>query len=84
MLKRSGTQDVGLSPRGRGNHGENVKTYTLTVVYPRVGGGTNYFGTPHFSSSGLSPRGRGNRHAKIFEAPNPGSIPAWAGEPMTW
>ena len=53
------------------------------MVYPRVGGGTA--GDLHelVGLMGLSPRGRGNlRMGGIFHALH-GSIPAWAGEPVS-
>ena len=52
-------------------------------VYPRVGGGTPKKMTIHRSRNGLSPRGRGNRHQGLPEGYRHGSIPAWAGEPLT-
>ena len=50
-------------------------------VYPRVGGGTQYFIGPLFTAWGLSPRGRGNRLRLVRVSRAIGSIPAWAGEP---
>jgi len=50
--------------------------------YPRVGGGTVYGERVRSTASGLSPRGRGNLfHNEIFTR-SPGTIPAWAGEPL--
>ena len=52
-------------------------------VYPRVGGGTaikHYKANP---DDGLSPRGRGNPGQTLVGAIRLGSIPAWAGEPVT-
>ena len=51
-------------------------------VYPRVGGGTaqGFFGADR--CTGLSPRGRGNPADSSYFLLPPGSIPAWAGEPL--
>ena len=51
-------------------------------VYPRVGGGTDSLGVSLQQRSGLSPRGRGNRRRPVPVPVMPGSIPAWAGEPL--
>ena len=52
-------------------------------VYPRVGGGaTNAFSLVG-SQKGLSPRGRGSRGRREKRAFDRGSIPAWAGEPVS-
>ena len=54
---------------------------TVSLVYPRVGGGTlPSFGRVLFGI-GLSPRGRGNPLRRSCTAARRGSIPAWAGEP---
>ena len=52
-------------------------------VYPRVGGGT-FTGSPSWHwPPGLSPRGRGNRYPGDGHSLDSGSIPAWAGEPLS-
>ena len=51
------------------------------AVYPRVGGGTATARNPPSPNIGLSPRGRGNLGMGAGDLKNPGSIPAWAGEP---
>ena len=73
----------GLSPRGRGNLADHEGFGQRTTVYPRVGGGTA--DTPNLvqSESGLSPRGRGNLQCACPVPLLWGSIPAWAGEPVT-
>ena len=50
-------------------------------VYPRVCGGTEGVKTMADARAGLSPRVRGNRGRGLAPRPNPGSIPACAGEP---
>ena len=50
-------------------------------VYPRVCGGTNRSLRRRARRRGLSPRVRGNRIGVIAGPPDPGSIPACAGEP---
>ena len=53
-------------------------------VYPRVGGGTSTVAGTDRASQGLSPRGRGNRSLVRLSATSTRSIPAWAGEPLTF
>ena len=52
-------------------------------VYPRVGGGTDYHQGHRHPTSGLSPRGRGNPLLTGTLRWKKGSIPAWAGEPVS-
>ena len=54
----------------------------MTEVYPRACGGTYAIKCAPDGIQGLSPRVRGNRHRGPFEAVQPGSIPARAGEPI--
>ena len=53
------------------------------AVYPRVGGGTRAWMIPAPPVLGLSPRGRGNLLAGGQRHADSGSIPAWAGEPLS-
>ena len=56
--------------------------WRLFGVYPRVGGGAPpVFGVRRITG-GLSPRGRGSQTHKPLQGRGPGSIPAWAGEPL--
>ena len=55
----------------------------MSVVYPRVGGGTIIGLVLLRVGFGLSPRGRGNPPRIISLITNFGSIPAWAGEPIS-
>ena len=67
--------------------GEPVPAYpcdTPVAVYPRVGGGTITRCIARNAGTGLSPRGRGNQASAAVSMPLAGSIPAWAGEPVTW
>ena len=52
-------------------------------VYPRVGGGTANRRTWPMMMTGLSPRGRGNHLDGLATGRGRGSIPAWAGEPLS-
>ena len=52
-------------------------------VYPRVGGETQRAGILRVHIEGLSPRGRGNPSVRTPVRTAPGSIPAWAGKPVT-
>ena len=58
------------------------------MVYPRVCGGTALLAGLPGSGRGLSPRVRGNQRVHHADLPEPGSIPACAGEPAatagTW
>ena len=52
------------------------------TVYPRVGGGNDHYVQENAFSEGLSPRGRGKPGQPLSGQTPPGSIPAWAGEPI--
>ena len=52
-------------------------------VYPRVGGATIIREHQEYGIKGLSPRGRGNLSANGIKSDYTGSIPAWAGQPLT-
>ena len=77
-----GLVNQGLSPRGRGNPVAGKVRYRPLEVYPRVGGGTGEWHSVRCEAKGLSPRGRGNPPQLLGRNVNPGSIPAWAGEPF--
>ena len=53
-------------------------------VYPRVGGGNSRFNSSSKRAVGLSPRGRGKPETGVNPQVLAGSIPAWAGETMTY
>ena len=55
----------------------------LSKVYPRVGGGTASVISCARPGGGLSPRGRGNHSYNGRDKDWLGSIPAWAGEPVS-
>ncbi len=57
-------------------------TRAMRWVYPRVGGGTCLAILQGTVVVGLSPRGRGNLRMFGIDNQAPGSIPAWAGEPV--
>ena len=78
------TLKAGLSPRGRGNRSARwpIPASPSTPiggygVYPRVGGETL---DTHPAVSG---RGRGNLFIVAAHRPVVGSIPAWAGKPVS-
>ena len=76
----------GLSPRGRGNQAHldfSLEQASGVTVYPRVGGGTFLVSVNVCPIGGLSPRGRGNHGVTTLSRRGVGSIPAWAGEPVT-
>ena len=56
---------------------------SISGVYPRVGGGTGRTEHSPRNHGGLSPRGRGNPTRMAISYLGDGSIPAWAGEPLT-
>ena len=53
------------------------------TVYPRVCGGTGTIAVQLPIAAGLSPRMRGNLRVAVTRALTTGSIPAYAGEPIT-
>ena len=53
-------------------------------VYPRVCGGTGVGLKQRRPSRGLSPRVRGNHAGMVRKKDDAGSIPACAGEPVSW
>ena len=54
-----------------------------TEVHPRVGGGAAGETLVLLAPGGPSPRGRGSRCRAAERAGHKGSIPAWAGEPLS-
>ena len=72
----------GSIPAWAGEPTEFARWTSPRAVYPRVGGGTILAGVTDGADSGLSPRGRGNHGAGLCAGLRPGSIPAWAGEPI--
>ena len=78
-----GPAGQGSIPAWAGEPGIAHTARCLPTVYPRVGGGTRGGGWLRVSMVGLSPRGRGNLPVSEYEVSGDGSIPAWAGEPLT-
>ena len=70
----------GSIPAWAGETQNTAAGYCRIPVYPRVGGGNAVHTTGPARIRGLSPRGRGKRRPCNWPGPNPGSIPAWAGE----
>ena len=70
-------------PAWAGEPGIAVGILAAVGVYPRVGGGTRRPRRQPRYLFGLSPRGRGNPQEAVPEARQAGSIPAWAGEPVS-
>ena len=56
-------------------------SWSRSMVYPRVCGGTQPAGAFRQPDDGLSPRVRGNPESALQGMPKVGSIPACAGEP---
>ena len=73
----------GSIPAWAGEPVYGILNSSSKAVYPRVGGGTCCLRHPRTRGWGLSPRGRGNRSGGIGPNHPLGSIPAWAGEPLT-
>ena len=70
-------------PAWAGEPALTTSTRSRPSVYPRVGGGTAGRSASRRTIPGLSPRGRGNpRNRRLLRA-GEGSIPAWAGEPVS-
>ena len=74
----------GSIPAWAGEPTRASRTAGRSRVYPRVGGGTTVGRAGCRCSRGLSPRGRGNRRVRCGPGRRFGSIPAWAGEPMSY
>ena len=72
---------AGSIPACAGEPAARTGTSIRRRVYPRVCGGTLYLATTCVVWWGLSPRVRGNRRCSSSTRPEPGSIPACAGEP---
>ncbi len=71
----------GSIPAGAGEPGRVRLADAEFGVYPRGGGGTDFWRSSPRYVAGLSPRGRGNRLSRLRVQLLPGSIPAGAGEP---
>ena len=70
-------------PAWAGEPSSGAAARSRSRVYPRVGGGTSTLLFDTLPLSGLSPRGRGNLADGRVRDIHQGSIPAWAGEPLT-
>ena len=79
----AGNHNIGLSPAWAGEPPASPTRNSSTRVYPRVGGGTYTRDVTDTTYNGLSPRGRGNLALQTAQRRARGSIPAWAGEPIT-
>ena len=73
---------MGSIPAWAGEPGPTFHYDRRAWVYPRVGGGAPLGIDIGFGCQGLSPRGRGSLGSINGPEDIPGSIPAWAGEPM--
>ena len=71
----------GSIPACAGERGTRTTSSYSITVYPRVCGGTPHSIPDGGIISGLSPRVRGNPSLRSGSPPQPGSIPACAGEP---
>ena len=78
---RRGQKRMGSIPAWAGEPCSSARTPRWLGVYPRVGGGAERVGRWLHGGSGLSPRGRGSLRPPGLHLHDPGSIPAWAGEP---
>ncbi len=74
----------GTIPAWAGEPAEEWHGVNLSRDHPRVGGGTATNKLHGYRCTGPSPRGRGNHHGGIFGDAEPGTIPAWAGEPSAF
>ena len=84
MLRTSPYSSVGSIPACAGEPAIRSSTLLNNAVYPRVCGGTRLWDTPAVPSLGLSPRVRGNHSPATTTEERAGSIPACAGEPVTF
>ena len=72
---------LGSIPAWAGEPAIAIPGFGPAKVHPRVGGGASGLRAGRRSGAGPSPRGRGSRMVEHLEFHEPGSIPAWAGEP---
>ena len=79
-----GNRIIGSIPAYAGEPRRGQAVEIRGQVYPRVCGGTQGRQPPGQPPRGLSPRMRGNPLRNWHRAANPGSIPAYAGEPGGW
>ena len=77
-----GAVSTGSIPAWTGEPVTGMVKRTLTMVYPRVDGGTAGGRPLTNQRHGLSPRGRGNLITVVAPKGPCGSIPAWTGEPV--
>ena len=82
-LVRSGLGSVsfGSIPACAGEPTVTSVRHSLSMVYPRVCGGTGWLWSMPVVRRGLSPRVRGNLPSTLERAEHDRSIPACAGEP---
>ena len=80
--RRHSTFVMGLSPRGRGNPGDQAERKRQRRSIPAWAGQPPTPEPTPLLQLGLSPRGRGNRGAALGCPATQRSIPAWAGQPI--
>ena len=73
----------GSIPAWAGEPRKESPPLCVTRVHPRVGGGADQERALGLAREGPSPRGRGSRHHHRLASRPVGSIPAWAGEPLS-
>ena len=73
----------GSIPAWAGETAIIARHWSVSMVYPRVGGGNRGHRRPGHYPGGLSPRGRGKPFQAMLLPTDQGSIPAWAGETPT-
>ncbi len=74
----------GSIPAWAGETEVEAKEIGDDAVYPRVGGGNAECAAGGKGMDGLSPRGRGKHTTTAFPSQYTRSIPAWAGETVTY
>ena len=71
-------------PAGAGEPSITARAINSTSVYPRGRGGTSSSSPRSRACRGLSPRARGNHWSRRIGVCPARSIPAGAGEPLSW
>ena len=78
------TPALGTIPACAGEPLKVLPTFLMKWDYPRVRGGTDAGILTQASGLGLSPRARGNQSKLVSLRTRLGTIPACAGEPVTF
>ena len=83
-IGREAPDRLGSIPARAGEPSASRRATSACRVYPRAGGGAHAAQPVAQPGGGLSPRGRGSQDERSRSVRCRGSIPARAGEPVSW